>query len=744
MNTSQIYARSFLNRATIWMLLCLLLTPVTPALAAPFAANAIDGDGALTVSPTSVVYDSSTTFNFTFTADTGDFVSGTQVVIYIPAGWTAPSNSGAGRVTIASHNCTLRSPGAEIAGFDSTSVSVDMGCAQGETFTLSYANAKPGDVSGSPFTFTTTTEVPGGVAPAEIAAPPTVEVTPKPITVSSSGLTPGNKTYDGDTSVPTLTIGSPSLVGTVTGDVVSLDTSGAVGTFDNRNAGTGKTVTISGLTLTGADAGNYSLTDPNRTASINKLPITVNAATDSKTYDGTTTSGGTPTLSAGTPLVAGDTEPTWTQTFATKHAGTGKSIIPAGLVNDGNSGLNYAYTYAPNTSGVITQLGITVTAATDSKVYDGSTTSDGLPTLSAGTPLAGGDSEPTWTQTFDNKNIGTGKTLTPAGLVSDGNNGANYSYNFVTNTTGEITALPITVTANALSKAEGSTDPTLTYTSDPALFAGDSFSGALTRVAGETPGPYAISQGTLSAGSNYSISFVGANLTINPKISGSAGVSGVTLKYNDGGAKNVVSGAGGAYTLVVSYGWSGAVTPSKTGYTFSPTHKDYVNVTTSKGGQNYVAITERVKNGGFNTYIGASKIPQYWVASGFAPSDGKYTLIKKEGLASIKIVGAVGKTKTLAQTLALSGPIGSKLTFSFWVRGSSIPVAGLCQAQVYLYNGTTLKKTYLVNCPTGSYAAFQKKTLVITAPAAYTKVLVKFIYTKASGTVWFDLASLLK
>jgi hypothetical protein len=46
------------------------------------------------------------------------------------------------------------------------------------------------------------------------------------------------------------------------------------------------------------------------------------------------------------------------------------------------------------------------------------------------------------------------------------------------------------------------------------LVAGDSFSGALTRAAGEAVGSYPILQGTLTAGSNYALTYVGANLTI--------------------------------------------------------------------------------------------------------------------------------------------------------------------------------------------------------------------------------------
>ena len=38
-----------------------------------------------------------------------------------------------------------------------------------------------------------------------------------------------------------------------------LDTSVPLGTFDSPDIGTGKTVTITGLALSGTDAGNYTL-----------------------------------------------------------------------------------------------------------------------------------------------------------------------------------------------------------------------------------------------------------------------------------------------------------------------------------------------------------------------------------------------------------------------------------------------------------------------------------------------------
>ena len=63
------------------------------------------------------------------------------------------------------------------------------------------------------------------------------------------------------------------------------------------------------------------------------------AAANTKTYDGTTSATGTPTITAGA-IQTGDTAPTWTETYDNRNAGTGKTLTPAGKVNDGNSGLN--------------------------------------------------------------------------------------------------------------------------------------------------------------------------------------------------------------------------------------------------------------------------------------------------------------------------------------------------------------------------------------------------------------------
>src|SRR5207253_6883978 len=78
------------------------------------------------------------------------------------------------------------------------------------------------------------------------------------------------------------------------------------------------------------------------------------------------------------------------------------------------------------------------------------TSAAATPTITSGS-LAGSDTT-LFTETYNTWNAGTGKTLTPAGSVSDGNSGNNYAVTFVNATNGVINARAITVTAAANTK----------------------------------------------------------------------------------------------------------------------------------------------------------------------------------------------------------------------------------------------------------------------------------------------------
>uniref|UniRef100_UPI000B12131C MBG domain-containing protein n=1 Tax=Tenacibaculum agarivorans TaxID=1908389 RepID=UPI000B12131C len=94
---------------------------------------------------------------------------------------------------------------------------------------------------------------------------------------------------------------------------------------------------------------------------------------------------------------------------------------------------------------------------------------------------------------------------------------SNYNLTFVGNDF-EITPIAIEVTADAKSKAYGDIDPTLTYTiTSGSLASSDTFAGTLARISGEDAGTYAINQGDLNLSSNYNMTFVTNDFTINKK-----------------------------------------------------------------------------------------------------------------------------------------------------------------------------------------------------------------------------------
>jgi uncharacterized repeat protein (TIGR01451 family) len=102
------------------------------------------------------------------------------------------------------------------------------------------------------------------------------------------------------------------------------------------------------------------------------------------------------------------------------------------------------------------------------------------------------------------------------GSLSPNEKLVNYNVTYHTRT---FTIKPrlVTVMAVATTKVAGEPDPPLTYSiTSGSLAFNDTFSGVLTRDPGEAAGTYAIRQGTLALDSNYTLTYVGADLTILP------------------------------------------------------------------------------------------------------------------------------------------------------------------------------------------------------------------------------------
>src|SRR3989441_1061306 len=140
------------------------------------------------------------------------------------------------------------------------------------------------------------------------------------LTISAHGV---NKLYDGTTTA-TVTLSDNRVAGDVFTD------SYTAASFASKTVGSGKLVSVSGISISGTDAGNYTFnTTASTTADITARPLTVSAAGVNKLYDGTTTA--TVTLSDN--RVAGDvfTASYTAASFANKTVGTGKPVSVSGI-----------------------------------------------------------------------------------------------------------------------------------------------------------------------------------------------------------------------------------------------------------------------------------------------------------------------------------------------------------------------------------------------------------------------------
>lgn len=175
-------------------------------------------------------------------------------------------------------------------------------------------------------------------------------ITPKALTVS--GLTGSNKVYDGNTTA-TLS-GTGTLVGVVGADVVSISGTPSA-TFVNATVGNNKSITVSGYTLSGAQAGNYTLTQPTGiTANITPKALTVTGATaQDKVYNGTNVANITGATLVG---VVGLDVVTISGggTFASADAGTGIAVS-SNLTLAGAQAANYTLTQPTGLSANITK-----------------------------------------------------------------------------------------------------------------------------------------------------------------------------------------------------------------------------------------------------------------------------------------------------------------------------------------------------------------------------------------------------
>ena len=147
---------------------------------------------------------------------------------------------------------------------------------------------------------------------------------------------------------------------------------------------------------------------------------------------------------------------------------------------------------------------------------------------------------------FVNKNVGDNIPVSIEPISLNGSDKDNYILVQPSALKANITKAPITVKANDKQIRIGDTIPTLDYDiTNGELFGDDTLEGTLTTNCSSTAiaKEYTISQGTLTAGSNYDLTFVEGKLTVVDKTPQNVGVDGIVTEktYGDESFKITVT-----------------------------------------------------------------------------------------------------------------------------------------------------------------------------------------------------------
>ncbi len=347
----------------------------------------------------------------------------------------------------------------------------------------------------------------------------------------NTGITANNKTYDG-TTVATISLTNAILTGVVSGDMVSLSTNGYTANFARAGVGTNIPVTVSGLTLSGSAASNYTLVQPVvLAANITSKVLTI--------------------MSASTPVITSIHLTNGVVTIAWNSVTGG--IYRVHYINNLNAGgwnsLSPDVTAPGSTAtqtdavGNASQRFYRIEALNsiyaNNKVYDGTTTATIGSNNVVLVGVVNGDSVSLvtngYTANFASASVGTGIIVTVNGLSLSGASATNYALAPLVGLTANITPVTLTVSAANNSRTFGLPNPpfTASYSGFVNAEGTNVLAGApglsTSATTNSPPGNYPItaSPGTLSA-ANYTFIFNSGTLTV----VGLPQLSGVALNGN--------------------------------------------------------------------------------------------------------------------------------------------------------------------------------------------------------------------
>ena len=422
-----------------------------------------------------------------------------------------------------------------------------------------------------------------------------------------NGITANNKLFDGNTDA-TLS-GTAALVGIVNSDVVTLGGT-AVATFASSAVGTGIAVSVTGYTIGGAGAGNYSLTPPSLTADITSTPAPVisSALTASGTYGTaaatyTITASESPASYNATGFPAGLTVNTANGQITGTPTATGVFNVTISATNAGGTGsATLVYTITPKN--------LTVTGATaTSKVYD--RTNAAAITGSTLVGVVGADIVTiSTTGTFATVNFGTAIAVTSTQTLG-GADAAKYTVTLPAGLTADISAKALTVTtpvaqnkvfdgtnaATITGTLSGIISPDVVTFNGTGTFASTAIGNAIavtstSTLSGVDAGNYSLTQpsgltANIIVPSLLTFNTFGnlGNETTEPSTSNNSNIGTSTLNYGSGGTASTITPAanpnrfGGSNWVVGSISTAKyiqfTVTPNAN-FSFTPTALEFI------------------------------------------------------------------------------------------------------------------------------------------------------------------------
>ena len=476
----------------------------------------------------------------------------------------------------------------------------------------------------------------------------------KALTVS--GITAANKPHDG-TTIATLNTSGQTLAGVVNSDNIALSGS-PLGAFIDANAGSGKTVNITGLTVTGSAAADYTLTQPSAMANITTIAASATPNAASKTY-GSPDPAFTGTL---TGFIGGDNVTAiYTRTTGETAAGAytiSATLSPAGVLSN--------YTITSNTAAfIINKATASVTPAAGSKTFGAA---DPVFTGTLTGFIASDNVSATYTRTAGEAAGGTytiNATLSPSGVLN------NYT----------ITSNPAAFTINKASASvilsglnagyTGSATPVGVATTPAGLSTSVTYNGSTT--VPSASGSYAVVAtvtdpnytGSASGTLTISLSQEPLSVTAAPAGFGTVTYAGqncvtvCTANYNSGTVITLTATPNTSYTFS---GWSGAC--SGTG-ACSVTMDSAQSVTATFAVSGSTSLTAAL---GTKSGTSATRVwPVVFTGTGPGTASNisitSFTLTRTAGTACTPVVGTAMPVS--AGTIAGAGTATANVTIDF-------------------------------------------------------------------------------